>query len=783
MIVWAVNSFKPYKSAGTDGIFPALLQNLSDELFTILRAMIEASLQTGYIPTSWRKGKVIYIPKVGNKPNDLTSSYRPITISSFMLKTAEKILDKHIRLEILSEFPIHKKQFAYQEGKSTSMAVKSITNEITKMLGASNSVIGVSLDIEGAFNNLGYKSVKKALIKRRAHPEVVKWIMNMLETRQLESELCQETIKFIPMKGCSQGGALSPLLWTLVVDEILVRVSEAGFNIEGFADDLFVMAKGFDLGVMCNQIQQIFRMIEIWCNKVQLKINPSKVNLVIFTNKRLLQGYKNPILYGMEIKPSESMKYLGVHLDSKLNFNQHIRQIATKTNGILHVCRQLIGRKWGLSPRHALWLYTSILRPMMCYAANVWYEKCGNMRAGRLTTVDPLQKIHRRALLLVTGAFKTTATDALEATLDLPPLYLFIESEAIMENIRVECSNKAEIIKLADSNLKQKYGAEFLMNITHTDKSEAKFKWNRYFNVHIPKREEWNNEELILSEFDDVWYTDGSKTLSGTGAGVFNKNHQSTVHLGKLTTIFQAEMLAVNECCLTLKERQSVNLNIAICTDNQGVIKALSKEKINSKLVNECFDNLNSLAVNNDVTIIWVPGHTGIDGNEQADNLAKQGTAKQFVGPEPFCGVTYSMVKTENKALLSKKKNEYWNSVTGKKFTKLMIKEPSFQRANWLSNLRRKQLRIMLMFLTGHGTFKAHLFKMSIGNSDLCRFCSKEVETAEHLLFRCHRFDYERTIFFGNFRIRPENYCLMDLAKDIFPYLTRTKLLKQFMEN
>jgi hypothetical protein len=60
---------------------------------------------------------------------------------------------------------------------------------------------------------------------------------------------------------------------------------------------------------------------------------------------------------------------------------------------------------------------------------------------------------------------------------------------------------------------------------------------------------------------------------------------------------------------------------------------------VTSGLVAECLDALSALACLNDVTLIWVPGHCGFLGNEEADKLARQVSAVPLLGPEPAVGI------------------------------------------------------------------------------------------------------------------------------------------------
>jgi hypothetical protein len=91
---WAVFSFQPYKSPGIDGIMPIMLQQSFELLAGKYLVLLGASMALGYIPMSWRHTRVIFIPKPG-KPLSQAKSLRPISLMSFVLKTLEKIFDRH----------------------------------------------------------------------------------------------------------------------------------------------------------------------------------------------------------------------------------------------------------------------------------------------------------------------------------------------------------------------------------------------------------------------------------------------------------------------------------------------------------------------------------------------------------------------------------------------------------------------------------------------------------------------------------------------------------------
>ena len=83
--------------------------------------------------------------------------------------------------------------------------------------------------------------------------------------------------------------------------------------------------------------------------------------------------------------------------------------------------------------------------------------------------------------------------------------------------------------------------------------------------------------------YELVWFTDGSKTEHGVGAAAYSKS--ITTPLGKLASVFQAEILAINCCALTLIINGIMGTSIAICSDSAAAIKSLSKPEIRNKTV------------------------------------------------------------------------------------------------------------------------------------------------------------------------------------------------------
>ena len=100
--------------------------------------------------------KVIFIPKPSRDYYDLAKSFRPISLTSFLLKTMERIIDQHIRTGPLKRFPLHETQHAYQKSKSCETALHDLVSRIEVALDCKIFAFGTFLDVEGVFDNASF---------------------------------------------------------------------------------------------------------------------------------------------------------------------------------------------------------------------------------------------------------------------------------------------------------------------------------------------------------------------------------------------------------------------------------------------------------------------------------------------------------------------------------------------------------------------------------------------------------------------------------------------------
>ncbi|KAI5702212.1 hypothetical protein M8J77_009091 [Diaphorina citri] len=319
----AVRTFKPFKSPGPDGIYPAFLQEGLETLTPVLCRLFRSSLALRHIPMYWRNARVVFLPKPGRRNLDQAKSYRPITLSSFLLKTMERLIDWRMDQDPRT-FPQNPNQHAYQPGKSTETALNELVNRIKQALKNQEITVAVFLDIAGAFDNTSINAIKETITG--ANVTIFGWITQLLETRKISAEIFGSRKEIYAARGCPQGGVLSPRLWNLVANSLLVELNDAGFFTLGYADDFVILVRGKYINTLMELLQSALSMVEKWCKSKGLKVNPLKTTMVPFTKKYKMGSLVAPIIFGERISIADDVKFLGVYFDKRLTWNLHINK-------------------------------------------------------------------------------------------------------------------------------------------------------------------------------------------------------------------------------------------------------------------------------------------------------------------------------------------------------------------------------------------------------------------------------------------------------------------------
>ncbi len=122
----AILSFGNLKAAGPNELKPIVLKHLGEKAVNKLVKFYRASSLLGYVPMQWRESKAVFIPKPGKSDYSQVRSFRPISLSSFIMKALERVWTWRLEESALIQNPLSCSQHAFQRGYSTDSALSTM---------------------------------------------------------------------------------------------------------------------------------------------------------------------------------------------------------------------------------------------------------------------------------------------------------------------------------------------------------------------------------------------------------------------------------------------------------------------------------------------------------------------------------------------------------------------------------------------------------------------------------------------------------------------------------
>ena len=731
---------------------------------------------------------MVFIPKAGKLDYANPKNLRPISLTSFILKAMERCIFWHLNKTTFRQNKLHKNLFSYKESVSTEDALHKLVHRIEKSLEKGEVSVALFLDIDAAFSKASITSILNNMSRKGIDPAIIRWSEYLLCNRLVEASLNDECVVKVPNRGTPQGGIMSIIYWNLEPDELLDKFPEIHPSmINAFADDIVDVATGVDISTIENRLQQDARVMEAWAASCGLSFSASKTKLMVFTKKRKLRPPK-VIINNEQVEIVDTFKYLGVTLDSKLCWTPHVENVCRKANIVMMQIRKVVGRNWGLKPKYCRWMYVSLVRPILTYGCLVWLNS-----AYKPSHSKKLERVQRKGCLAALNAMRTTATQALEVILDIKPIIIHIKELSLRSYLRLKRSGNwsakdGETTKPENhSNRVEKLASGLPELQLPIDRLILRDRGECSFTSIIKSKHELENYEFRLMPSNNSViniYTDGSKTSSGCGYGYTIKNHsikqQGYGHLGKISTVFQAEITAIEMAATHLMSLNPIGKIIKIFVDSQAAIKAVSSYTVDSICVQRAKKSLNLLGTENHVEIFWVPAHVGHRGNEVADRLAKLGSSmnnKYIIYPEPYLPVPISYINNIISDWATKEHQKRWSKPPDPRFcrqTRMFIKHVSSKIWKHIQNRGRKYVMYTCQILTGHAGTNKHLFRMNLVDKPDCEMCGFHEETVEHLIGYCPKYNKLRYEVFGNNTVTAKDFHKLSL-REIFTFMVRSK--------
>ena len=358
------------KGCGHDMLHSSLLKRASEDFLNNLSIFLNCCLLHCYIPKNLLKGEIT--PIIKDSKGDLTSSqnYRPIMLSSNILK----IFEIHV-LDVLEEkIFLDSKQFGYVKGVSTSDACLLLKETVNSYINKNNSVFCAFIDLSKAFDLVNIQKLIKILIDEYNVPiDIVRIILSYLNNQSARVKWKKLAGEFIDIKsGVRQGGILSPFLFKIYINHIIKKVTETNIgcklglrrvNIICYADDVVILANSLE------NLKYLFSYFVSLVSDLSLKINKNKSKIMIFNKSKSKQKLQDIEIDGVKYEVVPRYKYLGFVITENLNDSYDVKDKLNK----FYISFNCTYRNFlGVSLPTLKYLFNAYSVPS--YGVNLWFS-------------------------------------------------------------------------------------------------------------------------------------------------------------------------------------------------------------------------------------------------------------------------------------------------------------------------------------------------------------------------------------------------------------------------
>jgi len=378
-----LEQLNPHKAPGPDGFLPKVMREVASGLAPHLSRVFRRSLETGEVPTDWRRADVVPIPKKG--PEDTAGNFRPVSLTSVPGKVLESVLKTRIARHLEENGLLLNSQHGFRSGRSCLTNLLEFYHAMFQEYDRSGAVDVVFLDFQKAFDKVPHRRLMAKVRALGIGGQVARWIEEWLAGRRqrvvvrgTSSEWCDVT------SGVPQGSVLGPLLFVIYINDIdsglLTRMSK-------FADDTKL---GVDAAneAEVEQLRRDLGRLGEWSEKWQMPFNTGKCSVVHVGVANPRTQYR---LCGELISPKLSELDLGVVVNSEFKFGEQCIAAEKKAQKVLGYVKRLFVHR---DRRTVMTLYKTLVRPILEYAVQFWSPTYR-------VDVDRLERVQRRATKLV----------------------------------------------------------------------------------------------------------------------------------------------------------------------------------------------------------------------------------------------------------------------------------------------------------------------------------------------------------------------------------------------
>ena len=292
--------------------------------------MFQLSLSTGTLPKDWVTANIVLVYKKGDR--NLPSNYRPISLTSTVVKVMERIIHRQVLKALEDNHLISNYQHGFRHHHSTVSLLLTAVHDWATSLEKRHSVHCIFLDLAKAFESVPHSRLLLKLECLGIRGNLLSWLEHFLTRRFQRVVINGAFSDWLPvLSGVPQGSVLGPLLFLLYVDDVHRCLSYS--SVQMFADDI-ALYKEITSSSDRDLLQADLNRVYAWSRKWLLNLNPSKCDSICISYKRsppMAQYY----LGDQPLSIKSTLQYLGIYINS----HEHVNFITVKASSTLNYLR------------------------------------------------------------------------------------------------------------------------------------------------------------------------------------------------------------------------------------------------------------------------------------------------------------------------------------------------------------------------------------------------------------------------------------------------------------
>jgi hypothetical protein len=400
--LWELLKKLPSKnSTSPDNIPYVLLKKCSLPLAPIICEIFRIILDNGEIPELWRTSFIVPIHKKGEKTNP--KNYRPISLTCTLCRVFERILANKIISFLHQNKFFSDEQYGFLNSRSTTTQLLTTMEDIYNGVQNGYQTDVIYIDFAKAFDSVPIPLLLQKVKNAGITGKLYKFIQNFLTNRTFKVKIGDKFSKsYQTFTGVPQGSVLGPLLFLIFIND-LPEVLPKEIGVKMYADDVKLYIKHKNDLSRDKLVQAIFSL-QNWSKRNQIDISQEKCQIIYIGKNNSKKDYH---IFEKKIQQVDCVRDLGVLIDPKLSFSQHINKVIKNAYFVMHRMLKILKTR---VLKTLIFAYKTYIRPQLEYATEVWNPN----KKDFIKKIERVQKLFTRKALKISGLVPKSYQDRLK---------------------------------------------------------------------------------------------------------------------------------------------------------------------------------------------------------------------------------------------------------------------------------------------------------------------------------------------------------------------------------